>query len=121
MPSGTRRREGPRMQQQTEAWQRWRAAGIGASLAPGVMGVNPWFPRTPYEVFLLLTKRVEAPRLNDAMRRGLELEAAARGAFEAQTGLVGEPCTREHPQYPFLRARSEERRVGKECRSRWSP
>ena len=92
------------MQQQTEAWQRWRAAGIGASLAPGVMGVNPWFPRTPYEVFLLLTKRVEAPRLNDAMRRGLELEAAARRAFEAQTGLVVEPCTREHPQYPFLRA-----------------
>ena len=28
----------------------------------------------------------------------------------------------EHPQFPDLApARSEERRVGKECRSRWSP
>ena len=26
----------------------------------------------------------------------------------------------EEPEYPFL-SRSEERRVGKECRSRWSP
>jgi len=92
------------MQQQTEAWQQWRAAGIGASLAPGVMGVNPWFPRTPYEVFLLLTQRVAPPRPTDAMRRGLELEAAARQAFEARTGLLVEPCTRAHPEYPFLRA-----------------
>src|SRR5207245_9866916 len=98
--SGTCRREGPSMQQQTEACQRWRAAGIGASLAPGVMGVNPWFPRTPYEVFLLLTKRVDPPVPNDAMRRGLELEAPARLAFEARTGLLVEPCTREHPEYP---------------------
>src|SRR2546426_2239823 len=104
MPSGSGRPEGPGMQQQTEAWQQWRAAGIGASLAPGVMGVNPWFPRTPYEVFLLLTKRVAPPPPTDAMRRGLELEAAARQAFEARTGLLVEPCTRAHPQYPFLRA-----------------
>jgi len=68
------------------------------------MGANPWFPRTPYEVFLLLTKRLEPPVPNDAMRRGLELEVPARLAFEARTGLLVEPCTREHPEYPFLRA-----------------
>jgi putative phage-type endonuclease len=92
------------MQQRTEAWRQWRAEGIGASLAPGVMGVNPWFPRTPYEVFLLLTKRVEAPPETAAMRRGLALEAAARRAFETQTGLIVEPATREHSEHPFLRA-----------------
>ena len=26
-----------------------------------------------------------------------------------------------YPEYSSLRSRSEERRVGKECRSRWSP
>jgi putative phage-type endonuclease len=92
------------MRQQTEDWRQWRERGIGASLAPGVMGVNPWFPRTPYEVFLLLTKRVEPPEKTAAMRRGLELEAPARRAFEAQTGLIVEPRTLEHPRYPFLRA-----------------
>jgi putative phage-type endonuclease len=92
------------MQQQTEAWREWRRHGIGASLAPGVMDVNPWFPRTPYEVFLLLTKRAAPLAPTDAMRRGLKLEAAARAAFEARTGLVVEPSTREHPEYPFLRA-----------------
>ena len=92
------------MQQRTEAWRQWRAEGLGASLAPGVMDVNPWFPRTPYEVFLLLTKRVESPPETAAMRRGLALEAAARRAFEAQTGLIVEPGTREHPEHPFLRA-----------------
>ena len=92
------------MQQQTDDWRQWREGGLGASLAPGVMDVNPWFPRTPYEVFLLLTKRVVPPEPTDAMRRGLALEDAARQAFEAATGLLMEPCTCEHPQYPFLRA-----------------
>jgi putative phage-type endonuclease len=92
------------MQQQSEAWHRWRDDGIGASLAPAVMDVNPWFPRTPYEVFLLLTKRVPPPQVTDAMRRGLDLESEAREAFEARTGLLVEPGTREHPDHPFLRA-----------------
>jgi putative phage-type endonuclease len=92
------------MQQQTEAWRQWRAEGIGASFAPGVMNVSPWFPRTPYEVFLLLTSRAAPPPPTGAMRRGLALEAAAREAFEARTGLLVEPGTREHPEYAFLRA-----------------
>jgi putative phage-type endonuclease len=92
------------MQQRTEAWRQWRSEGVGASLAPGVMGVNPWFPRTPYEVFLLLTKRAESPPETPAMQRGVALEAAARQAFEAQTGLIVEPGTREHPEHRFLRA-----------------
>src|SRR3712207_8914856 len=40
--------------------------------------------------------------------------------------LVPPPCHRGRarlgvPSYPFRGHRSEERRVGKECRSRWSP
>lgn len=38
------------------------------------------------------------------MRRGLELETAARQAFEARTGIFVEPGTREHADHPFLRA-----------------
>src|SRR3989440_9252398 len=31
------------------------------------------------------------------------------------------PCREEFPDLVKIRSRSEERRVGKECRSRWSP
>src|SRR5256885_12384686 len=42
-------------------------------------------------------------------QRGLGIDPAERGAVDSPCGLL-----------PFL-DRSEERRVGKECRSRWSP
>ena len=34
---------------------------------------------------------------------------------------IGQKCTREFLEEYDKRSRSEERRVGKECRSRWSP
>src|SRR5437879_13334966 len=44
--------------------------------------------------------------------RSLPRKAALQGARNA---------SRTHPQPRQVRRRSEERRVGKECRSRWSP
>ena len=35
--------------------------------------------------------------------------------------VVPSPVAVESESSPFFEARSEERRVGKECRSRWSP
>ena len=40
-------------------------------------------------------------------------------AIERQA--AGRPVTNALPSLPYLSSRSEERRVGKECRSRWSP
>ena len=34
---------------------------------------------------------------------------------------IEEDLTADHPDKPYKVYRSEERRVGKECRSRWSP
>ena len=64
------------------------------------------------------------PALRDAFNcvgwKGRSLEGPATNAFEA---LVAEdfdlPIDARHPKRIGLR--SEERRVGKECRSRWSP
>src|SRR2546430_2995996 len=53
------------------------------------------------------------------------LELAPNGVEETEDGDVVEfavyGAPGELPALPALRARSEERRVGKECRSRWSP
>ena len=39
---------------------------------------------------------------------------------ETIVGLIGDRPS-EKKKFPSIRSRSEERRVGKECRSRWSP
>src|SRR2546426_2119296 len=51
---------------------------------------------------------------------GAQLSYPALTAFCRRQGIGHEP---ERPvgEYTFRPARSEERRVGKECRSRWSP
>ena len=36
-------------------------------------------------------------------------------------GIAEEKSTRNRTKKPITQSRSEERRVGKECRSRWSP
>ena len=54
---------------------------------------------------------------------GMTADAAAQAIREADpAGTIGLISAEPHPPYdrPPL-SRSEERRVGKECRSRWSP
>src|SRR5256885_15772413 len=58
---------------------------------------------------------------------GLAGAAAAQWQAAACAGIHGRLCQGRHPQCRAagatgaVRRRSEERRVGKECRSRWSP
>ena len=41
--------------------------------------------------------------------------------YDYETDSNGEVHTDYHEEKPSVNLRSEERRVGKECRSRWSP
>ena len=51
---------------------------------------------------------------------GAEAELHARRYDRARSLLIGQPWLEDYGRGEAL-ARSEERRVGKECRSRWSP
>ena len=42
-------------------------------------------------------------------------------ADESNTAVISFICTDYNMVYSVVTTRSEERRVGKECRSRWSP
>ena len=53
---------------------------------------------------------------------GFEVEEVIELGREISNVVVGEIISMEkHPDADKLKVRSEERRVGKECRSRWSP
>src|SRR3712207_8327388 len=56
-------------------------------------------------------------------RGGRAPSLSADGALFPREVRVAAPCFRAHPppNYRLTPRRSEERRVGKECRSRWSP
>src|SRR2546426_11926504 len=69
-------------------------------------------------------RRRESPRQWDCSPRGHGTGGTPSVVTAAREGGADDPCelerfgnVREGPQRP----RSEERRVGKECRSRWSP
>ena len=72
-----------------------------------------------------LTTQALPALLRDA---GASLQVAAQLAgkaaaepVDARGGLAGEGEHGLVPEAPAVQLRSEERRVGKECRSRWSP
>src|SRR5947209_117154 len=71
---------------------------------------------------------VAAARLRRAEQRIEELRPYAdairrmtRRAVEAAENIPALPLLREHDKIERVGVRSEERRVGKECRFRWSP
>lgn len=74
--------------QGTPEWLAHRRKYRNASETPAVMGVSPWV--TPYQLWLERTGRYHE-RVNAAMKRGAELEVAARAAYETLTGLIMEP------------------------------
>src|SRR5690606_40220923 len=61
-----------------------------------------------------LTLEVEVERVGVGLGQGLEVERFTHGFLLAMPGFFLLPRVKTE-------ARSEERRVGKECRSRWSP
>lgn len=88
--------------QGTPAWHAWRNQGIGASDAPAILGVSPWM--TIYQLWELKTGRRAPFAGNAATRRGSEMEAQARAAYEAHTGIIVQPHCRTHPELDWMRA-----------------
>mgnify|MGYP006979362764 CR=1 FL=1 len=74
---------------------------------------------------------LEYTKVQEAIKKRQELGPVYRASGYAVKGMMAccthlvdagrNPTTKEMMQVPLLEARSEERRVGKECRSRWSP
>lgn len=81
-------------------WLEWRRSGIGGSDAPIIMGVSPWM--TPLELWRIKLGMGPDVQLNDAMRRGLEMEPVARAFYEAHTGNVVQPAFLVHPKHEWL-------------------
>jgi len=71
-------------------WTSYRAKMGNASEAAALMNCSPWFPRTPYELWLLKSGRAEKDE-NPAMARGLRLEPLARSFIERRFDEVYEP------------------------------
>jgi putative phage-type endonuclease len=69
-------------------WHEHRRKYRNASETPVVMGVSPW--QTPYQLWQHKLGLSE-PEVTPAMLRGMQLEPAARAAYEAPTGLVMQP------------------------------
>lgn len=84
--------------QHSPEWHEHRARHFNASEAGAVMGVNPWFPRNPADLFDLKTG-AQSVTETPAMRRGTELEPQARAAAEAATGLVFTPTVLTRERY----------------------
>jgi putative phage-type endonuclease len=90
--------------QRSEEWLRWRAQGVTASEAAVVLGRSPY--KTPWRLWAERTGLARAPDLsaNPHVRRGNELEDAARRAFEARHGTLLLPVCGESEEHPVLRA-----------------
>lgn len=73
------------IEQLSEEWHDWRALRYSASDAPAVMAVNPWFPRTPLELYQRHTGQ-KAVSINAAMRAGTIDEDKARRVLSDMLG-----------------------------------
>ena len=63
------------------------------------------------DIFNEITERIEARGTNYYINKNYEIQDGKRKFKKYRVGYLSE----------YERSRSEERRVGKECRSRWSP
>lgn len=88
--------------QGTHEWLQMRKHNIGASDCPIIMGVSPW--KTPYQLWEEKLDISKPDLENFAMRRGKEMEAQAREAFEKKTGLIMFPVIMFHPKNEWMLA-----------------
>lgn len=72
-------------------WHEHRRRMGNASEAAAVMDCGVWFPRTPYELWLLKSGQREEGAVTPAMDRGLLLEPRARAWLEAVSDEIYEP------------------------------
>ncbi len=94
----------------THEWHAWRAQGIGGSDAGPIAAAHglieqkaPWMPSLT-RLWEEKTGRRSGPKINSAMRRGMDGEEDAREAFEAETGLPVSPVFGEMDEHPVIRA-----------------
>ncbi len=88
--------------QGSEEWLTWRRSKITATDASYIVGTNTYMTkRELWEEKLLLRPPKE---INDAMRRGQDLEHEARELFIQQTGIKVSPCVYQSPDYEWMGA-----------------
>lgn len=89
------------LQQGSPNWLEFRRLHVGASDSATVMGLNPWHTKLQLwqEKCLGWTKEV-----NNAMRRGTQMEEQARKAYEFQSGVLVSPMVAEDDVYSFISA-----------------
>lgn len=90
------------LSQDSDEWREWRHNGITATDAPIIMGENPW--KKPAE---LLHKKTNPPKediINDAMRRGMELEPIARNLYNQKYNKDVKPVCLQSNTYDWLKA-----------------
>jgi len=91
------------LQQGTPEWLAWRLGVLGASQAAAIIGECKYM--TAYELWLEKTGRRQAFEGNDATRRGNEMEAPARAAYEVHRGFIEAPPTCVlHPHIDYIGA-----------------
>lgn len=74
------------LEQGSQEWHAWRATRYTASNAPAVMAENPWFPRTPRDLYLLQTGQKQVV-VTAAMRAGNSDEPRIRELTALAVGL----------------------------------
>ncbi len=91
-------------EQRSEEWLEWRRSVLSASEAPAVMGENPWFPKTQYQLYQLHTGQKEV-HFNQAMQAGNDNEARA---IEVASKKIAEKVGRELNFEPMCAEREVE-------------
>jgi putative phage-type endonuclease len=86
------------MIQGSAEWLAYRINKFNASEAGAIMGVNPWFPKNPAELFDLKTGAAKVEE-NAAMARGTAMEDQAREWLQVFTNTTFTPVVRERGRY----------------------
>lgn len=87
------------LQQNSVEWHEWRKLKIGASMAPTIMGENPY--QTPLQLWEKIVKNIQTPD-NQFMARGREMEPVARAWANEVLEEDYQPTCVEMVAYPFI-------------------
>lgn len=79
------------LEQGTADWLNYRIQMFNASEAGAVMGVNPWMPANPAELYDV-KKGIKEVQFNAMMKRGHDLEDAAREYYNFLSGETFTPA-----------------------------
>jgi putative phage-type endonuclease len=90
------------LEQGSPEWLQYRQGKVMATDSSVLTGSNPW--KKPIELWEEKLGLRESQKLNEAMKRGQELEPEARKLASLEIGIEFEPCVFESDQYPFMAA-----------------